>query len=180
MDQDDTPKQDGGAAVNERQEAQEATPAAPAAPVETSQPEEKVEKKDDVKPSIMDRARAMMKDKGAMQKEISGNKETIATLQKELDQAKVKIAEQDQELTSLRELKQDLESSVQELEAEKQTVSEAVTDELASLGVEKEVLPQQTEKQEETLEQLQERMKNTSCPKEKGKLAAKARELRWA
>lgn len=66
------------------------------------------------------------------------------------------------------------------LEDEKQTVTDAVTTELAALGVEKEELPQQTTKQEETLEQLQDRMKNTTCPKEKGKLAAKARKMRWA
>lgn len=180
MGKKDSSKTDGGVETpKETTPAPQAAGQAPETPKQET-PKEETPPQEAPKPTIMDRAKAMMTDKGSLQQKITTLESANATYATDLATAKQTIATQETELTSLRQFKTELETSVEELEGKQQTVSQGVATELAAIGVEKDDLPGQTKDSEETLEQIQERMKSETDPVEKGKLAAKCRELRWA
>ncbi len=164
------------AADNDAKNGGDNAPQKPAAAQESGKQEESG---NDPEPSVMDRARSFMKSKPAMQAQLNKASEEIAGLKKQVSGLQATVESQNAELTRLRQLEKDLTETVEALENDRKSVTEAATDLAAQAGVPADELPKHEEGDGETLESLQERMAATSDPVEKGKLAARARELRW-
>ncbi|MGE0412027.1 MAG: hypothetical protein AB7I98_03850 [Verrucomicrobiales bacterium] len=124
-----------------------------------------LQEKQEAAPNWLDNAMAAARSKGALQKENASLKAKVKDLEP-------KLAKAQEEITQLKAEQNKLREAFEAAQEEAQTVSDAVTEELAAVGVDvKQAPPVAQGKAKGSVEELTERMAATTDPTEKFRLA---------
>lgn len=154
-----------------------AEPTEPEAPVEeptSAEPEEAP------KPTILQRAQALVKSKPVIQAEASNFKKQLGEAQEQLAQAEATIISLTEEKEALSAENVAIGKVVTQLEEQEKTVTQKATSVVAATGLPPEELPaQETEGDEpNSVAGLEKQIEATDDPVEQGRLAKAIRELR--
>ena len=158
----------------------------PAEPTEPTEPEAPVEEptsaepEEAPKPTILQRAQALVKSKPVIQAEASNFKKQLAESQEQLAQAEATIISLTEEKEALSAENVAIGKVVTQLEEQEKTVTQKATSLVARTGLPPEELPaQETEGDEpNSVAGLEKQIEATDDPVEQGRLAKAIRELR--
>lgn len=128
------------------------------------------------KPGIFERAMAAVQSRSSLLTDLSQVREDLVAVTSERDALAAQVAD----LTSRAEAGEAFAARVAELESERHTVSQAAARIAASSHVAPDALPETSQDGIETLDDVREKLATETDPKERSRLAQKARELRNA
>jgi hypothetical protein len=126
------------------------------------------------KPSVFERAMSAVQGRSALLADLSAARLELASAIEERNALAAQIAD----LTNRADAGEAFAARVAELESERHTVSQAAARIAASSHVEPDALPETSEDEIETLETVREKLASETDPKERSRLAKKARALR--
>jgi regulator of replication initiation timing len=128
------------------------------------------------KPGIFERAASVLQSRSALLADLSGVRDQLAAMTAERDTLAAQVAD----LRSRAEAGEAFAARVAELESERHTVSQAAARIAASSHVTEADLPETSSDEIETLDSVREKLATEKDPKERSRLAKKARALRNA